>query len=156
VPAPAAERDRPEAPTSEAEPARVPVKPAPVASAATSTAELLARANLARRQGRSGEALALYRTIVTGQPRSREAPLAHLALGKLLESAEPALALFHYGALGSGGGPLRAEGLWGQAECARRLGRKALEAQALEALVREFPASPYAEAARGRVPNGSP
>jgi len=126
----------------------------PEVAAPPTPAELLARANLARREGRGSEARSLYRSLVTAYPRAREAPLAHLALAKLLEAAEPALAFTHYGALTVGGGGLRAEGLWGQAECARKLRRTSAESQALDALVREFPASPYAEAARGRLRDG--
>jgi hypothetical protein len=127
------------------------VVPQAFSAVVPSPAELLSRANLARRNGRAAEARRLYGSLVSSHPGAREAPLAHLALGKLLESAEPAQAMNHFNALAQGGGGLRAEGLWGQAECARRLGRQAAEARALEALVREFPASPYAEAARGRL-----
>jgi TolA-binding protein len=121
-----------------------------------SAAELLSQANLARREGRTDEARRSYQSIVRGHPRSREAPLAHLALGKMLEESDPKLALVHFRALAKGGGGLRAEGLWGLAECSRRLQRHEAEQEALRALVRDFPASSYAEAARGRVRDESP
>jgi hypothetical protein len=134
-----------------------PAKPTvALAAGAPSAAELLARANLARREGRTDEARRSYESIVGAHPRSREAPLAHLALGKLYESGQPALALTHFSVLADGGGGLRAEGLWGKAECARRLGRQAAEQQALRTLVQQFPASSYAAAARGRVLDGLP
>jgi hypothetical protein len=139
---------------TEATPEPEPEAPS-VVSTAPSPAALLARANLARREGRATDAQKLYRSIVTAHPGAREAPLAHLALGKLLEGSQPNAALSHYGALAAAGGALRAEGLWGQAVCARRLERKPAEKQALEALVREFPASPYADAARGRMRDAS-
>ncbi|MBN2195182.1 MAG: hypothetical protein JW751_20360 [Polyangiaceae bacterium] len=130
------------------------VEPACAPSRRTSPAELLAAANLARREGRSGDAQRLYRTIVDGHAASREAPVARLALAKLLAGSAPGAALAHFEVLAASGGGLRAEALWGQAECARRLGRVAMERQALDALVHEFPTSAYAEVARGRIADG--
>lgn len=147
-------RSRPEAAAPDSEISRAAEAPPVTANPPRSAplpAELLARANLARREGRSAEARGLYRSLVAAYPKAREAPLAHLALAKLLETTEPALAFTHYGAAAAGSGGLRAEGLWGQAECARKLRRPSAESRALDALVRDFPASPYAEAARGRM-----
>jgi hypothetical protein len=121
-----------------------------------SAEELLSKANLARREGRTAEARRAYQALVRAHPKSREAPLAHLALGKMLEESEPALAVFHYRALVTRDTGLRAEGLWGLAECSRKLGRDQAEQEALRKLVAEFPASPYAAAARGRVRDESP
>ncbi|HOU93614.1 MAG TPA: tetratricopeptide repeat protein, partial [Polyangiaceae bacterium] len=153
------------APASSAAPSEMLTLPAPAAPAAASSAgaaaprattpaALLVAANLARRQGRTGEARELYRVIVERHPAAREAPVARLALAKLLAPATPAAALAEFEALATSGGALRAEGLWGQAECARRLGRAAVERRALEALLREYPASAYADAARERIAHG--
>jgi len=122
----------------------------PVSASGSNAGELFAAANLARRQGRSHEALRIYERIVRQHPGAREAPLARLTLAKLLSSSAPHRALAHFQTLARSGGPLRAEALWGTAECARRLGRRAVEKRALDSLLREYPASAYAEAARGR------
>lgn len=125
------------------------------AARGTSSADLFARANLARREGRAAEAMGLYRQIVSQHARTREAPLAQLTLAKLLTGSSPAEALHHFQALARSQGTFRAEALWGTAECARRLGQTSVELQALRALVQDYPASPYAEVAQSRLP-GAP
>lgn len=112
--------------------------------------ELFARANALRRQGRATDAAALYQLVLDEHPESREAAPARLALAKLLRSSSPARALAHFSALAGQGGALRPEALWGMAEAARSLGNEAMEARALSELLREFPDSPYADAARRR------
>ncbi len=121
--------------------------------AGASVVELFARANLLRREGRNQEAVRVYQTIVQGFPAAREAAPARLALAKLLAASNPRQALMHYEALAAGDGPLRAEALWGVAESGRRLGQTAVEQRALSELLRSFPDSPYAEVARGRLPD---
>lgn len=121
---------------------------------AEGVASLFAQANRLRREGRGPEAFGLYQRVLNEYPRSREAPLARLALAKLLAASRPAEALLHYQAVANGGGALRAEALWGIAECAGGSERPALGRHALSDLVREFPDSPYAEAARGRLQDG--
>jgi hypothetical protein len=112
---------------------------------------LFARANLLRREGHGREALTLYQTVVDRYPSAREAPPSLLALAKILEPSRPARALGHYQALAASSSVLRAEALWGVAETARRLAEGELERRALTELVRQFPNSAYAEAARGRL-----
>jgi TolA-binding protein len=112
--------------------------------------ELFARANLLRRSGQEPEAARLYRAIVEGYPKAREASPARLALAKLEERDNPQRALAYYRSLAESGGRLRAEALWGMAESARRLGQTDVAARALSELVEEFPDSPYAEVARRR------
>lgn len=114
-----------------------------------------ARANWLRREGRNREAQRMYREIVDESPRSREAPLARLALAKLVEKTNPAQAMSHYRALANSTGPLRAEGLWGVAETARALGQSAVRERALSELLEEFPDSPYAAVARERKDDGA-
>lgn len=117
--------------------------------------ELFAKANLLRRQGGDDEAVRLYQRLVTEYPRSRETAPARLALGKLLREKEPARALLQFRALAEQRGPLRPEALWGIAEASRSLGQVGAESRALEDLVREFPNSPYADAARARIADGA-
>jgi hypothetical protein len=118
--------------------------------------ELFARANSLRRQGRTSEAAALYELVLDDHPGSREAPPARLALAKILRAKAPARALAHFRALARQGGALRPEALWGMAEAARTLGNDSVEARALSDLLREFPDSPYADAARSRALHDAP
>jgi len=131
---------------------RTPASP----SVGKSPVELFAEANRLRREGHAREAMDLYERVVRESPAAREAAPARLALAKLLRTSDPQRALLQFRALAAQGGALRAEGLWGVAETSMQLGSTALEAQALSNLVSEFPNSPYADAARSRIANGSP
>jgi len=131
------------------------VAPASKAVAAASARELFARANLLRRQGRSGEAAVLYELLLDLYPSSREVGPTRLALGKHLQAKQPERALLQYRAIAGGGGALRAEALWGISEVATALGDRSVSEQALADLLREFPDSPYAEVARTRALHGS-
>ena len=122
-----------------------------VDAAPNEASELFANANLLRRQGNNDEAARLYQRLVSEYSQSREAAPARLALGKLLRAKDPARALVQFRALAEQRGALRPEALWGIAEASRSLGQGAVESRALEDLVREFPDSPYAEAARARI-----
>ena len=122
----------------------------------SSASELFARANLLRREGRSGEAAQVYQFLLERYPNSREVGPTRLALAKYFQAKEPDRALAHYRAVANGGGALRAEALWGISEVASALGERALAQQALADLIREFPDSPYAEVARSRTTHGFP
>ena len=121
-----------------------------------SASELFARANLRRRQGRAGEAAVLYELLLDLYPTSREVGPTRLALAKYLQSTQPERALAQYRAVAGGGGPLRAEALWGISEVATTLGARSVAEQSLADLLREFPDSPYAEVARTRTSHGLP
>ncbi|HKO52188.1 MAG TPA: tetratricopeptide repeat protein [Polyangiaceae bacterium] len=127
----------------------------PAASLGTAS-ELFARANLLRRQGRGIEAAGLYQLLLERHPNSREVAPTRLALAKYFQTKQPDQALAQYRAVASGGGPLRAEALWGISESATSLGQRSLATQALGDLIREFPDSPYAEVARARTTHGLP
>jgi len=114
-------------------------------------ADLFARANRLRRQGRAAEAAAAYERLLNRYPSSREVGPTRLALGKFLQAKQPERALAQFRALAAGGGALRAEALWGISEVATALGQRSVSEQALADLLREFPDSPYAEVARARV-----
>ena len=115
--------------------------------------EIFARANAARREGRTAEALSLYAELQARHPRSVEARHADLTVAELelrRGAAPRALALFRrYGA-----GPLAAEAAWGEVRALRQLGRTAEERSALRRLLQSYPDSPYAEAARKRLDDG--
>ena len=121
-----------------------------------SASELFARANLRRRQGRAGEAAVLYELLLDLYPNSREVGPTRLALAKYLQGKQPERSLAQYRAVASGGGPLRAEALWGISEVATTLGEHSVAERSLADLLREFPDSPYAEVARSRTSHGLP
>ena len=114
---------------------------------------LFAQANMLRREGRNAEAMQIYGRIIARFPHSREASPSRLALAKLLRADKPERALEQFRVLAREGGSLRPEALWGIVESAKDTGQSAVAAQALADLQREFPSSPYAEAARNQVPH---
>jgi len=122
----------------------------------TSAPELFAEANRLRCQGRSAEAMDLYRRLVEGYPTARETPPGRLALAKSLSSSHPTEALEQYRLLAAAVGPLQAEALWGLAESARRLGQRTLEQRAAADLLWLYPDSLYADVAREHSDNDTP
>jgi TolA-binding protein len=118
-------------------------------SAELDQSQLFAQANALRRQGDSAGAIALYERLRERYPSSAEAEDAQVLLGKLLlaqSSARAALQKFE----SYGSGALTLEALWGKAQALRTLG-SAEERSVLETLVRDYPSSPYAPAARKRL-----
>jgi TolA-binding protein len=132
---------------------------APRDSAATtiageSASELFGRANRARREARSELALSLYRHLQQQYPTSAEALSAEMALGMLelkANRAEPALRHFSAYLTRSPQGGLAPEALWGQAQALSGLGRSAAAAESLRLLLKRFPGSAYASAARAKL-----
>jgi hypothetical protein len=118
-----------------------------------SSAELFRRANAARRSGDLTSARALYTELQTSYPRSDEARLSHVSLGRLLlgagraEEADRQFASY----LADGGGTLAEEAWVGRAESLERLGRSAAERQIWLSLLESFPSSVYADRARERL-----
>jgi TolA-binding protein len=153
----------------------VPVAPAPTVASAAPIAEtpplpshttaraalageptaaaLFEQASAARRAGDYGRAGALFTDLQERFPRSPEAHLAEISLGKLLlSSGRPERALAHFRRyLDSGGGPLGEEALVGSAESLMRLGRTADERRAWQELLAKYPTSVHAARASGRV-----
>jgi TolA-binding protein len=151
-PAPPAEAAAPEpvpAPTS-AEPA---AKPAALEIA--SAAEAFSRANQARRDGQSKDAVRLYRALQERFPSSSEALVSRVALGRLLldrlGDSRGALVQFTSYLASPGGGALREEALVGRALALGKLGQRADERNAWQALLQAAPRSAYAERARARL-----
>jgi hypothetical protein len=111
---------------------------------------LFARANGARRAGRTAEAMALYQRLGSEHAATPEAQQAELSLGELhLQRGAPSAALAHFRRYR--GQSLRAEALWGQARALRQLGDVEQEREVLLMLCAELPTSPYAEPARKRL-----
>jgi TolA-binding protein len=122
-------------------------------AAPQSARELFSAANLARRSSDVARATQLYRQLQHSFPSSSEAQLSLVTLGTLqLDSgnAGGALATFNR-YLNRGGGPLRAEAMYGRALAFSRLGRGADEQRAWQSLVQQHPGSGYANKARERL-----
>lgn len=119
----------------------------------TTAAEVYRVANDARRAGRTHQAILGYGRLQRGFPSSPEAHAAHVSLGGLLlKNGSSSAALAQFDAyLGSGGGRLAAEALFGRAQALRALGRSAEEAQNLQRLVKTYPHSAYATHAQRRL-----
>lgn len=115
-------------------------------------ATLLERAALARRDGRSDEAIAIYRAIGRRFPGSREHAVACVALGRALlaSDADAALETFDGCLRDHPRGQLAEPALVGRAEALAALGRHGDEAAAWVELLRRFPDSLHAERARSR------
>jgi TolA-binding protein len=114
-----------------------------------SAAELFALASAARRAGDIEAAIASYERLCQEYPSSLEAEDAKVLLGNLrLSQRAPRAALQQFEGYGSG--PLSLEAAWGRAQALRTL-ESPEERGVLEGIIREFPSSPYASAARKRL-----
>lgn len=110
---------------------------------------LFAQASDARRRGDRETAIRSYERLCARYPDSVEAVDARVSLGKLkLRERAPAEALRLFETYSAG--TLSAEALWGQAEASRQMSSPA-ERAVLERIVREYPDSSYAMAARKRL-----
>ncbi|MCC6874077.1 MAG: tetratricopeptide repeat protein [Sandaracinaceae bacterium] len=125
--------------------------PAPVPSAA----ELLAQANAARRDGDREGAARLYRRLQGLHPRSREAAISHVTLGRLLLDGmnDPQSSLREFDTyLGqTRHRVLEEEARVGRAMALSRLGRRDEERRAWRELLEHHPDTLYAERARARL-----
>jgi TolA-binding protein len=119
-----------------------------------SASELFSRANRARREARGELAISLYRRLQQQYPTSAEALSAEMALGMLeLKANDAQEAQRHFSAYlaRAPGGGLAPEALWGQAQALSSLGRSAEAAASLRLLLKRFPGSAYASAARAKL-----
>lgn len=114
---------------------------------------LFSTANALRRAAQLSLAIDKYRQLQATYPRSAEAELSHVMLGRLLlaqsRSAE-ACAQFDAYLRHAAGDQLVLEALQGQLTCARQLGDKRLEAAACTKLLGRFADSAYAASVRSR------
>ena len=131
-------------PEPEASPARIP-----------SAEELLAAANRARRDHRYPQAVRLYRRLQTAHPRSREAALSHVTLGRLLLDGthDPRGALREFERYLAQGRHrvLDEEARVGRALALMRLGRREEERRAWRELLTHHPDTLHAERASSRA-----
>lgn len=131
-------------PEPEARPARIP-----------SAEELLAAANRARRDHRYPQAVRLYRRLQTAHPRSREAALSHVTLGRLLLDGthDPRGALREFERYLAQGRHrvLDEEARVGRALALMRLGRREEERRAWRELLTHHPDTLHAERANSRA-----
>lgn len=114
-----------------------------------SAASLYQKANQARREGRSEDALLHYMRLESHFPGSSQATAAILPAAELLYRAgryEDALSRFRRYR-----GPLAPEALWGQARCLRAMGRSDEEQGILRQIGDQHPKSAYAPVATERL-----
>ena len=120
-----------------------------------SAASLFGAANAARRAGAHEDAAASYRELLRKFPRSREAKIARVALGRLLleRLKKPAEALAQFDAYlkASPAGASAEDALVGRARALSKLGRDAAEASAWQRLLAKYPGSVHAARARKRI-----
>jgi hypothetical protein len=126
-----------------------------IAAEAESPGELFARANAARRDGKTREAARLYRQLQREFPGSSEELVSRVTLGRWmldrLNDPAGALARFDSYLANPVHTALREEALIGRALALGRLGRETEERSAWAAFLAAFPGSVYAERARGRL-----
>lgn len=142
------------APVAVAPPAPPP-RPRPVATDDAPAADLLARANQARKDRAWRDADALYRRVAARFAGTDAAVVAQLASATLhlehLGDARGALATYRRALTARAGGELGEEARWGIAEATRALGDRAGEAAALAAFLDAHPGSALAPAAQRRL-----
>ena len=115
---------------------------------------LFAQANAARRAGHHEEAIRLYRKLQQKYPDSREASLSHATLGQLLlDTKDPSAAVseFDHYLQNHPSGEVTEEVLASRARSLERLGKRADERAAWQALLAAFPRSAHAAHARQRL-----
>jgi hypothetical protein len=126
-----------------------------VAAESESPGDLFARANAARREGRTRDASRLYRQLQREFPGSSEELVSRVTLGRWmldrLNDPAGALARFDSYLANPVHTALREEALIGRALALGRLGRETEERSAWAAFLAAFPGSVYAERARGRL-----
>jgi outer membrane protein assembly factor BamD (BamD/ComL family) len=99
------------------------------------------------------EAVTAYEELQRRFPRSAEAALSHVILARRYLGRAPALALRHFDAYlrSEPRGALAQESLHGRARALGMLGRSTEERLAWQELLRRYPKSIYADAARERL-----
>lgn len=120
-----------------------------------SASELFSRANQARREGKTAEAVRLYRALQERFSGSSEELVSRVTLGRLLldrlGDSRGALVQFNSYLASPGGGVLREEAMVGRALSLGRLGRAAEERAAWQALLDGFPKSTQRKRAQARL-----
>jgi tetratricopeptide (TPR) repeat protein len=119
---------------------------------AGSPANLLARAQLLRSDGRYRDCAAAYRQLIARHPRSDEARVALVSLGELelSELSRPALALRAFDDYLRSHGPLAREARFGRIRALRGLSKTTEEKEAITAFLKDYPDSAQAASLRHR------
>jgi TolA-binding protein len=120
-------------------------------TARATAAELFQKASRANGEGRRAEALGLYRDLHQTYPKSEEAHVARVAMGRLLLAREPARALEQFDGYLRRGGTLAPEALVGRARALQQLGRTADEQATWREVLARHPDSVYASEANKRL-----
>ncbi len=118
------------------------------------SSQVFAEANRLRRIGRPSDAIKQYAALQKQFPDSAEARAANLALGVLrLQGGWAEAALGHFSRYldGNSSGDLVPEALWGQAQALAALGRTGAARRNYATLLRRYPESAYASAARAKL-----
>lgn len=116
--------------------------------------QMFTEANRLRRTGRLSDAIRQYATLQKQYPNSAEAHVADIALGMLrFQSgwADAALGHFRRYLESSPSGDLAPEALWGEAQALAALGRPGVARRSYATLLRRYPESAYASAARAKL-----
>jgi len=123
-----------------------------------SASAVFADANAARRRGDHRVAAELYQALLRDHPASAEATAARATLGRMyLDDGDAANALAAFdGYLATADGSLREEAMVGRARALERLGRRAEEHAAWDAVLARFPQSIHGDRARGRLAATAP
>lgn len=120
-----------------------------------SASELFRRANQARRDGKTSEAVRLYRALQERFAGSSEELVSRVTLGRLLldrsGDSRGALVQFNSYLASPAGSALREEAMVGRALSLGRLGRTAEERAAWQALLDTFPKSTQRKRAQARL-----
>ncbi len=124
----------------------------PVEAAPLTAEELFSSGNRARRAGQSARAIALFQQLQGEFPRSAEARLSRLSLGRIwLAQGGASQALAQFDGYLASGGPLTEEALLGKARALAALGRFREERVAWQTLQQRFPGSVYQAQAEERL-----
>ncbi len=121
-----------------------------------SSAQAFTEANRLRRLGRISEAIAQYLWLQKNFPSTDEARSADISLGLLrLQTGAPEAALMHFRRYleRNSSSQLIPEALFGQAQALDALGRRAAALRSYASLLRRYPDSAYASAARAKLQN---
>jgi hypothetical protein len=117
--------------------------------------ELFSRANQARRDGKTSEAVRLYRALQERFAGSSEELVSRVTLGRLLldrlGDSRGALVQFNSYLASPAGGALREEAMVGRALSLGRMGRSAEERAAWQALLDGYPKSTQRKRAQARL-----
>jgi TolA-binding protein len=147
------QRDQRPVSTSSVAPGHAAIRAGEAAPVASTAGDLFDEARAARERGDYAFAVERYERLLALFPSSPQALTTQAVLGRLLlDRGEPAAALRHFDAyLASGATTLAEEALLGRALAFGKLGQGMQEAEAWQALLRQYPGSVHASRAKERL-----